>query len=168
MTTSAFDRLRDHVRNPRYHGPLEDATVILEGGNPECGDVVTVYLKVAEDGETIADAHFTGSGCGVSQAAASLLMERLHEGHWTLGRIAATDFQLVQDLVGPEAARSRPRCASLALSVLKAAVQKYERERRRRAAQETVATTDPRSTDTSGDPGTLRKGVAAENDDDGR
>ncbi len=130
MRQSTFELLRDHVRNPRHHGPLEDATVVLEGGNPECGDVVTVYLKIAADGETIEDAHFTGQGCGVSQAAASLLMERLHQGHWTISRVAAVDFSLVQDLVGPEAARSRPRCASLALSVLKAAIQKYERERR--------------------------------------
>lgn len=136
MTQSPFDRLRDHVRNPRYHGALEDATVVVEGGNSECGDVVTVYLKIGPDGETIEDAHFTGVGCGVSQAAASLLMERLHQGHWTIGRVAATDFSLVQNLVGVEAARSRPRCASLALSVLKAAVQKYERERRRSQLQE--------------------------------
>ncbi|GBD18866.1 Zinc-dependent sulfurtransferase SufU [bacterium HR27] len=139
MTQSAFDRLRDHVRNPRYQGALEDATVVVEGGNPECGDVVTVYLKIGSDGETIEDAHFTGVGCGVSQAAASLLMERLHEGHWTVGRVAAADFTLVQDLVGVEAARSRPKCASLALSVLKAAVQKYERERRRAALTEREA-----------------------------
>jgi nitrogen fixation NifU-like protein len=130
MSQSTFELLRDHVRNPRHHGPLEDASIVLEGGNPECGDVVTVYLKIAPDGDTIEDVHFTGQGCGVSQAAASLLMERLHQGHWTIGRIAAVDFSLVQDLVGPEAARSRPRCASLPLSVLKAAIQKYERERR--------------------------------------
>jgi len=132
---STFELLRDHVRNPRYHGPLEDATVVVEGGNAECGDVVTIYLKVAADGQTIEDVHFTGVGCGVSQAAASLLMERLHQGNWTLQRVAATDFTLVQELVGPEAARSRPRCASLALSVLKAAVQKVEREQRRTLAE---------------------------------
>uniref|UniRef100_A0A7C5RU82 Iron-sulfur cluster assembly scaffold protein n=1 Tax=Thermomicrobium roseum TaxID=500 RepID=A0A7C5RU82_THERO len=131
MGESSFERLRDHVRNPRHHGALEDATVVVEGGNPECGDLVTVYLKIGADGETIEDAHFTGVGCGVSQAAASLLMEHLHQGHWTTGRVATADFTLVQELVGTEAARARPKCASLALSVLKAAVQKYERERRR-------------------------------------
>lgn len=105
--------------------------MVLEGGNPECGDVITVYLKIADDGETIEDAHFTKVGCGVSQAVASLLMERLHQGHWTLGRVAGTDFQFVTDVVGPEVARARPRCASLAPSVLKAAFQKYQREQRR-------------------------------------
>ncbi|MCS7050316.1 MAG: iron-sulfur cluster assembly scaffold protein [Thermomicrobium sp.] len=146
MNYSPFERLRDHVRHPRYHGALDDATVVVEGGNPECGDVVTVYVKIGPDGETIVDAHFTGVGCGVSQAAASLLMERLHQGRWTIGRVAATDFSLVQDLVGPEAARSRPKCASLALSVLKAAIRKYERERRRAALQETSDS----ATDTAG------------------
>ena len=130
MSLSTSELHRDHARNSRHHGPLEDATVVLEGGNPECGDVVTVYLKIAADGETIEDAQCTGQGCGVSQAAASLLMERLHQEDRTIARVAAVDFSFVQDLVGAEAARSRPRCTSLASSVLKAAIQKYERERR--------------------------------------
>ncbi len=130
MATSAFDRLREHAREPHHYGPLEDADVVLEGGNPECGDVVTVYLKLAEDGHTIAAAQFSGEGCGVSQAAASLLMEHVNQHHWTVDDVAQADFRLVQELVGPEAARARPRCASLALSVLKAAVQKLARTQR--------------------------------------
>ncbi len=130
MSDSIVDLLRDHARYPRYYGALAEPSVIVEGGNAECGDVITVYLKVAADGETIEDVTFTGVGCSVSQAAASLLMERLHQGLWTLGRVASVDFSLVQDLVGSETARSRPRCASLALSVLKAAVHKYQRQQR--------------------------------------
>jgi NifU-like protein involved in Fe-S cluster formation len=92
--------------------------------------VVTIYLKLHPDGRTISDAHFAGEGCGVSQAAASLLLEHLHQHGWTLDDVIQADFRLVQELVGPEAARARPQCASLALSVLKAAVQKVERSRR--------------------------------------
>lgn len=130
MTGSAFERLRQHAREPHHYGPLEDADVVLEGGNPECGDLVTIYLKLEADGRTIADARFTGQGCGVSQAAASLVLEHLHQHRWTLDDVIQADFGLVQELVGAEAARARPRCASLALSVLKAAVQKAERSQR--------------------------------------
>jgi len=131
MTLSLLELLQDHAAHPRHYGPLEQPTVVLEGGNAECGDIVTIYLKIAPDGQTIEDVQFTGFGCSVSQAAASLLMERLHRGKWTIGRVATTDFSLVQDLVGVDTARLRPRCASLALSVLKAAVHKFEREQRR-------------------------------------
>ena len=68
--------LVDHYRRPRHRGKLEDADVRVPGGNPGCGDLVTLYLR-AEDGEDrVAAASFEGVGCTLSQAAASILAER--------------------------------------------------------------------------------------------
>ena len=63
----------DHNRRPRNYGPLEGATARAEGRNPLCGDEVAVELKVEQD--TIADVHFTASGCAVSRAAASIMTQ---------------------------------------------------------------------------------------------
>src|SRR4051794_19140336 len=65
----------DHYKNPRGHGPLEDADVAAEGMNPLCGDEVSVALAFDDDGDTIRDVRFEGRGCAISQAATSMLME---------------------------------------------------------------------------------------------
>ena len=54
----------DHFRNPRNVGVIEDANGIGEVGNPLCGDMMTIYLKVAD--EHIADIKFQTFGCGSS------------------------------------------------------------------------------------------------------
>ena len=67
----------DHYKSPRGHGELDDPTMTAEGQNPLCGDEVTMYLKLAEDGETIEEVTFTGHGCAISQASASLMTMKL-------------------------------------------------------------------------------------------
>ena len=62
----------DHSRHPRHFGALEHATHKAEGYNPLCGDRVTVYLVLAEDGR-VADIRFEGKGCAISQASASMM-----------------------------------------------------------------------------------------------
>ena len=66
----------DHSRHPRHFGALEHATHKAEGYNPLCGDRVTVYLTLDEDGR-IADIRFEGKGCAISQASASLMTDML-------------------------------------------------------------------------------------------
>jgi nitrogen fixation protein NifU and related proteins len=65
----------DHSKRPRNFGPLKDANRIAEGHNPLCGDHVTLFLQV--EGDTIKDIHFTGDGCAIYKASASLLTESL-------------------------------------------------------------------------------------------
>ncbi len=60
----------DHNRSPRNHGPLPGARQ-AEGYNPLCGDRLNVYLVL--DGDRVADVHFDGSGCAISQASASVM-----------------------------------------------------------------------------------------------
>ena len=65
----------DHSRHPRHFGALDHPTHKAEGHNPLCGDRVTVTLAL-KDGR-VADIKFTGKGCAISQASASLMSEML-------------------------------------------------------------------------------------------
>jgi nitrogen fixation NifU-like protein len=67
------ERILEHYRRPRHKGALERATGVHTVKNPLCGDDVTVAVFV-RDG-TVVDARFTGTGCSIMQATASMLME---------------------------------------------------------------------------------------------
>lgn len=66
----------DHHRVPRNYGTLEPHTHLAEGYNPLCGDQIQLFLRINEDG-TIEDVRFTGQGCVISRASASLMTEAL-------------------------------------------------------------------------------------------
>jgi nitrogen fixation protein NifU and related proteins len=110
----------DHYRNPRGHGLLEDADAHAEGQNPLCGDEVTVSVKFAEDGETIADVGFEGRGCAISQAATSMLTE-LVKGR-TASEVATLPREELLDEIGIPLTPVRLKCAILGLGVLKVAL----------------------------------------------
>ena len=61
----------DHNRNPRNYKELPNATRKVDGYNPLCGDHYTIYLEL--DGDTIKDIGFTGNGCAISKASASVM-----------------------------------------------------------------------------------------------
>lgn len=61
----------DHNKNPRNFRELEDPSARVEGYNPLCGDHYTVFLKM--DGDVIREVTFTGSGCAISKASASVM-----------------------------------------------------------------------------------------------
>jgi nitrogen fixation NifU-like protein len=65
----------DHGKRPRNFGKLENASVKAEGFNPLCGDRLTLELKL--DNNIVQDAKFTGAGCAISVASASLMTETL-------------------------------------------------------------------------------------------
>ena len=66
----------DHSRHPRHYGAMDHASHKAEGYNPLCGDRVTVYLQLGEDGR-VADIKFEGKGCAISQASASMMTDML-------------------------------------------------------------------------------------------
>lgn len=125
----AIDFLLEHYEQPRHHGALAAPDVTMPGGNPGCGDVVTIYLKVSADGQTVAEATFEGEGCTISQAAASILLEQMQG--LPLERVEAMDFNWMIDELGRDVVQSRPRCATLALGTLKAAIKKYHNDQLR-------------------------------------
>ena len=122
MTDDQFYRelILDHYKNPRSYGVLEDADARAEGVNPLCGDEVTVSVKFAEDGETIADVGFEGRGCAISQAATSMLTE-LVQGR-TAAEIASLPKEELIDELGIPLTPIRLKCAILGLGVLKVAL----------------------------------------------
>ena len=121
--------LVDHYHRPRHKGALADADARVPGGNPGCGDIITLYLK-AEPGENrIAAVSFEGVGCTLSQAAASILAERVNRDHPSFDEILALPSEEMMDLLGRDIAEARPGCALLALGTLKAAVKTVEMNR---------------------------------------
>lgn len=118
-----MELILDHYENPRHKHPLEDAEAMVEGGNPGCGDIVKVYLKIV-DGHIVAS--FEGEGCTISQASASFLMDEINGK--TLDEALAIDHAQLMDGLGKEIVQQRTRCATLSLDTFRAAVRKRERE----------------------------------------
>ena len=122
--------LLDHYQRPRHRGALEDADVQMPGGNPGCGDVVTVYLKGAGDDEHIEYVSYEGDGCTISMAASSMLLEEVVEGNLTMDRVLEMDYNEMIEKLGRQIVASRPKCATLGLGTLKAAIRKYQKDKR--------------------------------------
>ena len=66
----------DHSRRPRNFGELADAAVHVHGDNPSCGDEIHLDVKFGEDG-SVDDIKFSGHGCAISQASASMMTLKL-------------------------------------------------------------------------------------------
>jgi nitrogen fixation NifU-like protein len=121
--------LLDHYQRPRHRGALKDADVQMPGGNPGCGDVVTVHLKGAEDQEHIGDVSYEGEGCTISMAASSMLLEDVHRGNLTMDQVLEMDYNEMIEKLGRQIVASRPKCATLGLGTLKAAIRRYQQDR---------------------------------------
>ena len=126
--------LVDHYQRPRHRGTLPDADAKVPGGNPGCGDIVTMYVKAKEGEERVAAVSFEGVGCTLSQAAASILAERINRQQPTFSEVLDFSYEEMLDLLGRGIASSRPQCATLALGTLKGAVKMVEMNRKLRAA----------------------------------
>jgi nitrogen fixation NifU-like protein len=123
---TAIENLLELYENPTHRGSMENADVEVNGGNPGCGDIITISLRVSEAG-AVEKIMFEGEGCTISQAAAELVAARM-EGA-TLAEIEMLDHDVIIDELGREVVMSRPRCATLALGTLKQAVQEYKIKR---------------------------------------
>ena len=112
-----YDRIVHIWKNPPNRGEMQDADFIFEGANPICGDKVKIFLKL-KDG-MVADASFTGEGCAISIASASLLMD--YAKGKTLEEIKNLDKEKILELLGLDLLKnpSRLKCALLPLAALK-------------------------------------------------
>lgn len=112
----------DYYRNPRNYGKISNPDIAQRDSNPLCGDELEMHLNIKDD--KVADVKFTGKGCAISQASASMLTELI------LGK----DFEYVKKLtkedildnlglhdLGP----ARIKCALLSLKVLKSGLYSY-------------------------------------------
>jgi nitrogen fixation NifU-like protein len=112
------ENILEHYRQPHHHGTLAAPDVHVDVDNPLCGDRLSLDVQLAEG--TIADVAFTGRGCAISQASASILSDEL------VGMPVAEAAQLRQsdllELLGVDIGPARLKCALLALKGLKMAL----------------------------------------------
>ena len=125
--------IMDHIEKPRNNRTMENPTVEVSGGNPGCGDVVTMYLKVDED-EKIEDISFVAEGCMISRAGASFMTSRLKGKK--LSEVEEMSYDIITETFGRDVMATRPRCATLALGTTKAAIKKYRDDVRKHLLDE--------------------------------
>lgn len=108
------DEILEHYRRPHNFGVLELPSASYEGSNPLCGDRITMQLTV-QDG-IVTDVGFTGRGCAISQASASLLTDEV-KGK-PVADVAAFGATDLLDLLGIEISPARLKCAMLSFDSL--------------------------------------------------
>ena len=108
----------DHYQNPRNWGTIDHPDVSAEDSNPLCGDRIRMDLKI-KDGR-VEDVKFSGTGCSISRAAASMLSDEIIGK--TLEEVKALNRDDVLELLGIELGPVRLKCALLALKTLKVGV----------------------------------------------
>lgn len=130
----------DHNKNPRNYRPIAGTSFVCEGHNPLCGDHITVYLDVGEDG-SIRDAAFQGNGCAISKASASMMTAFLKGRSAEEAKVVFQEFHdMVRGEMDPETREnhlgklvlfkgvreysSRIKCASLAWHAMMGALEK--------------------------------------------
>ena len=129
------EMILDHYRRPRNKGTLEKPDASVEMKNPLCGDEIT--LQVAFDGDSVCDLRFSGRGCSISQASASMMTQlvkgkspeeieaiRTQFRDLMLGNASADESQLgpLRALSGVARFPARVKCALLAWNALERAL----------------------------------------------
>jgi len=114
------EKVMDHFRNPRNVGIIEDADGVGEVGNPVCGDIMKIYLKIKDD--IIEDVKFETFGCGSAIASSSMATE-LIKGKPLSEALALTNKAVTEALDGLPA--HKLHCSVLAEEAIKSAVKDY-------------------------------------------
>ncbi len=112
------ENILDHYKHPRNRGTLENPDITYEDSNPLCGDVIRMDFKLANG--SIDQVRFSGHGCSISQASASMLCERVQGMSLEEAKKISRDDVL--EMLGIELGPVRLKCALLALKTLKAGV----------------------------------------------
>ena len=112
------DYILEHYRRPHNFGVIEDADASYEGANPLCGDRITLMLGV-KDG-VVDRVAFTGRGCAISQASASLLTDEI-KGK-SIDDVAKMTSADILELLGIEISPARLKCALLSLETMQHAL----------------------------------------------
>ena len=125
MAQNPFNEtVMDHFMHPRNVGEIENADAVVEAGSAQCGDAMTLYLKI--DNEIITDARFKTFGCGAAIASSSMATELL-KGRNINEALALTNGEVLKALGGlPEA---KVHCSVMAEDAVRAAVEDYRRRK---------------------------------------
>ena len=113
------EHVLDHYEDPFQRGTCENATHSHEDDNPLCGDVIRVELRIDADGN-IADAWFDGEGCCISQASASMLMEKI-KGR-PIDEVREFTAEEMLELFGARLTPNRQKCCLLSWRVVQTAM----------------------------------------------
>ena len=114
MSSIYQDIILDHYRNPRNHGHLNNPTRRTDINNPVCGDMLS--FEIREENGVVKEIAFTGTGCAISQASASMVTEFV-KGK-TNDEIKKLDKNTVLEMLGIELSPNRIKCALLSLEAL--------------------------------------------------
>ncbi len=114
------EKVMDHFRNPRNVGVIEDADGVGEVGNPTCGDIMKIYLKI--EGDLIADVKFETFGCGSAIASSSMATE-LIKGKPVADAMKLTNQAVTEALDGLPA--HKLHCSVLAEEAIQSALKDY-------------------------------------------
>lgn len=115
------EAVMDHFRNPRNVGSMEDADGVGQVGNPKCGDIMKIYLKINDD-EIIEDVKFETFGCGSAIASSSMATE-LIKGKSVNEAVDLTNKAVIEALGGLPPVKVH--CSVLAEQAVKSALYDY-------------------------------------------
>ena len=119
MTDDMYrEEILEHYKRPRNWGHIENPDMTFKDSNPLCGDELTVEIRTNGDNK-IEDLRFSGHGCAISQASASMTSDEVKG--MTVDELLKLDRQFVLDLLGINISATRMKCALLTLKVLKGA-----------------------------------------------
>jgi nitrogen fixation NifU-like protein len=111
------EEILEHYTHPHHYGTLEDPDISHEESNPLCGDQVRFDILLDGDGQRVKDVRFSGVGCAISKASASMLTDLILGK--TLDELRALTKEDVLDELGIELGPVRLKCALLPLKVVK-------------------------------------------------
>ena len=118
MSIEHIEYILDHYKSPRNYGRLLDPDVSHEEGNPICGDVIRIDFEL--NNNRVNETRFTGKGCAISQASASILTDMI-KGR-DLDYVKSISSNQMLDSLGMKISPIRLRCALLSLKVLRSAL----------------------------------------------
>lgn len=115
------EEILEHWKNPQNWGEMKSADLVVDQINPLCGDRLTFYIKLstrkANGQRRIVDIRFTGNGCAISIASASILSENIKNR--SLSEISKIKGENVLEMIGGPVAPARLKCAFLGLEAVR-------------------------------------------------